>query len=293
MQYFWLPPPQPIYFPAIIATFLTALPRFLYHTFMKNIVTITLAFALSLTASAAAFAGEVVTYSDDGVTLEGYWVSAKCSSEEPAPVVLIIHQWMGLGDYEKGRAEQIAENCYNAFAIDMYGKGIRLTNRDDARKQSSIYKDSPGMARKRIQAALDFARAQEDIDADKVATMGYCFGGTMALELARSGADINGVVSFHGGLATKAPATEPGVIQAAVQVHHGAADPYVPPEQVQAFISEMRTAKADWHLTQYADAVHAFTEKHAGEDPSTGAAYNQKADERSWESTLVFLKEIF
>ena len=127
----------------------------------------------------------------------------------------------------------------------------------------------------------------------KLAAIGYCFGGTMVLELARSGADLAGVVSFHGGLSTDNPVKEPGIIDASVQVHHGADDPHVPREELDAFITEMDHAGADWVLTQYADAVHAFTQKSAGDDPAKGAAYNAKADKRSWAAMLDFLDGVF
>ena len=113
----------------------------------------------------------------------------------------------------------------------------------------------------------------------------------MVLELARSGADVKGVISFHGGLATPAPVTHPGTIKAAIQIHHGAADPIVPPEEVAAFKAEMKAVDANWSMTQYPGAIHAFTQKNAGNDPSTGVAYNAEADRLSWEVTLNFLRE--
>lgn len=260
-------------------------------TMRKSILLSSLILCLGLSAPAAA--GENVVYNDGETRLEGYWVDAKCKADKPAPVVMIVHQWKGLGDYEKRRAEQIADHCYDAFAIDMYGQGVRPQSREDAGKQAGKYKNDPALARARLQAALAYARNRKDDEQTPVAVMGYCFGGTMALELARSGADIEGAISFHGGLSTPAPVTEPGIIQAAIQVHHGAADPHVPAEEVHAFMDEMNTADADWMLVHYADAVHAFTEQEAGNDPSTGAAYNEKADQRSWTATLNFLAEIF
>ncbi len=242
---------------------------------------------------AAAQAGETVAYKDGDVDLEGYWAPSTCKEGAPAPVVLVVHQWKGLGSYEKGRADMLAGECYNAFAVDMYGKGIRPVNNDDAGKEATKYKSDSALARKRITAALDYAKTRPGIDASKIAVIGYCFGGTMALELARSGADIDGAVSFHGALATPAPVKEPGVIKASVQVHHGADDPMVPPEEVRGFLDEMNAANADWMVTKYAHAVHSFTEKEAGDDPSKGVAYNEKADKRSWSATLDFLKEIF
>ncbi len=240
-----------------------------------------------------ALAGDLVSYRDGETELEGYWVPSSCKSDLPAPVVLVIHQWRGLTDNEKQRAEMLAGKCYNAFAVDMYGKGIRPDNNDDAGKEAGIYKNDPALARRRIAAALDFAKKQARVDTSKIAALGYCFGGTMALELARSGADIDGAVSFHGGLSTKAPLTGGGIIKASVQVHHGADDPFVPPAEVAEFTAEMNKANADWSLTQYAHAVHSFTQKESGNDPSTGAAYNEKADIRSWAATLAFLEELF
>ena len=237
-------------------------------------------------------AGEAVLYHDGNTELEGYWAKAQCGAGN-APTVLVIHQWKGITDNEKMRADMLAKQCYNAFAIDMYGKGIRPTNNEDAGKQATIYKSDSALARQRINAALDFAKKQPGVDTSKIAAIGYCFGGTMALVLARSGADVKGVVSFHGGLGTPAPLTEPGIIKASVQVHHGAADPMVPPTEVKAFEDEMNKANADWALTSYAHAVHSFTQKEAGDDPSKGMAYNEKADIRSWTAANAFLKEMF
>lgn len=243
----------------------------------------------------SAHAGETMIYKDGDVELEGYWQPSACTAEQhySAPTVLIIHQWMGLTDNEKMRAEMLSKNCYNAFAVDMYGKGIRPANTDEAGKQATLYKTDSALGRQRITAALEFVKTLPNVDANKIAVMGYCFGGTMALELARSGADVKGAISFHGALATPAPVTTPGTIKAALQIHHGADDPLVPQTEVQAFTKEMNAANADWSLTQYAHAVHAFTQKEAGNDPSKGVAYNEKADKRSWAAALDFLKEIF
>lgn len=260
---------------------------------MKPLFIFLAVFFLALPAHAD-FAGSPVSYFDGDTELEGYWSPSQCTDKtEPAPIVLVVHQWKGLGDYEKTRADMLSAQCYNAFAVDMYGKGIRPANTEEAGVQASTYKGNPDLARGRINAALKFAREQKGVDPDRIAAIGYCFGGTMALELARSGADLDGIISFHGGLGTPAPLTKPGVIKPSVQIHHGAADPLVPPEEVESFINEMNTAGADWEMTQYAGAVHSFTEKEAGNDPSKGMAYNEKADKRSWEAAQNFLKEVF
>lgn len=249
---------------------------------------------MSLLPLLNAHAGETVSYKDGTTELEGYYVPSTCKSPAAAPVVLVIHQWMGLTDNEKMRADMLAHACYNAFAVDMYGKGIRPKNTDEAGTLATLYKNDPALGRRRITAALDFVRNGIAANSKhKIAVIGYCFGGTMALELARSGADIKGAISFHGGLSTPAPVTQPGIIKAAIQVHHGADDPLVPSKEVEAFTKEMNSANADWSLTQYAHAVHAFTQREAGNDPSSGVAYNEKADRRSWQAALGFLKEIF
>lgn len=247
-------------------------------------------FILPTTAKAQNL-GEAITYNHGDTTLEGYWVNSQCENETPDPLVLIVHQWKGISDHERGRADMLSKECYNAFVIDMYGQGIRPEDSNAAGAESSKYKNDPELARSRMQNALAFGLDKSG--ATQSAIMGYCFGGTMALELARSGANIEGAISFHGGLSSKAPATEDGAIKASVLVHHGDADPHVKAEEVNAFLKEMRDVNADWYFTRYADAVHAFTQKSAGDDPSTGAAYNEKADQRSWQATLDFLDEIF
>jgi dienelactone hydrolase len=208
------------------------------------------------------------------------------------PVVLIAHQWKGLGEYEKRRAEMLAELGYIAFAIDVYGENIRPKTNQDASAESDKYKNNPDLARGRMTAALDAVQDLKNADTKNIAVLGYCFGGTMALELARSGADFDTAVSFHGGLKTLNPAS-PDQVKAKIQIHHGAADPYVPNEEVNNFKEEMKQAGADWHFISYADAVHSFTEKEAGNDPSQGVAYNEAADKRSWAYTLTHLEEIF
>ncbi len=235
-----------------------------------------------------AMAGETVTYKDGATTLEGYLAK---TDKPDAPVVIIFHQWLGVSDYEKGRADALAAAGYNAFVADMYGQGIRPKNTDEAGKLAGMYKGDPALARQRSNAALAYARTIPGADTSKIAAWGYCFGGTMALELARSGADLASVTSFHGALATKQPAKTPGTIKPSILVLHGADDPYVKPEEVAAFKDEMNAAKADWYLTEYAYAVHSFTEPHAGNDPSKGAAYNEKADKRSLQAAMDFLKE--
>lgn len=235
---------------------------------------------------------KAVTYEHEGTTLEGFHVYDD-EVDGARPAVLVIHQWTGLSDYEKGRARQLAELGYNVFAADIYGQGIR-PQPPEAGKEAGKYKGDRALFRGRLTAGLEVLKADVRTDASRVAAIGYCFGGTGVLELARAGAEIAGVVSFHGGLdATEGMSAEEGKIPAKVLVLHGAVDPFVPAEQVAAFEKEMTDAKADWQLVSYGDAVHSFTQKMAGDDPSKGAAYNEKADRRSWEAMKVFFAEIF
>lgn len=241
--------------------------------------------------SVPAYAGQDMIYTDGDTLMQGYFAPSTCENGKDAPVVYVIHQWKGLGAYEKDRSDMLAGKCYNVFAVDMYGKDVRPSDVEGAKTQSTIYKTDPTFSKQRINAARAFVQS-EGYTNDKDAIIGYCFGGTMALDYARAGSDVDGVVSFHGGLSTKRTISEDSPLTASIQVHHGAADPHVPPEQVEAFTAEMDAANADWQLNIYADAVHAFTEKEAGNDPSTGVAYNEKADMRSWAGALAFLDEV-
>ena len=258
---------------------------------MKLLPLITLAASL-VTSAHAALVEKAVTYQQGGTTLEGFHVYDDAVAGR-RPAVLVIHQWTGLTDYEKGRSRMLAELGYNVLAADIYGQGIR-PQPPDAGKEAGKYKGDRTLFRARLTAALDLLKADERTDAKKVAAIGYCFGGTGVLELARSGADLAGVVSFHGSLdAADGMTALPGKISAKVLVLHSAADPYVPPAQVAAFQKEMDEAKADWQLVFYSGAVHAFTQKEAGNDPSKGAAYDAVADRRSWVAMKSFFAELF
>jgi dienelactone hydrolase len=234
---------------------------------------------------------EFITYKDGEVTLEGY-IAYDESFKDKRPGVLVVHEWTGINDYTKLRCEQLAKLGYVAFAADIYGKGIRPSTPEEAGKQASIYKNDRQLMRKRINLALDEIKKQEFVDSEKISAIGYCFGGTVVLELARSGADVKGIVSLHGGLDTP-DISDANNIKAKVLVLHGADDPYVPEEQLNTFEKEMRDAKVDWQLVSYGGAVHSFTNPGAGNDNSKGAAYNEKADKRSWEAMKNFFNEIF
>lgn len=258
-----------------------------------RVLPVSLAFlVLAPLLASAALVEDTVEYESDGTVLEGFHVYDD-SVEGKRPGVLVIHQWTGLTDYEKDRSRQLAELGYNVFAADIYGKGIR-PEPPEAGQQAGKYKGDRKLYRERLMAGLGQLSNDERTDAGRIAAIGYCFGGTGVLELARAGADIAGVVSFHGGLGAAEGMEAPeGGVKASVLVCHGAVDPHVPDEEVAAFAGEMRKAGADWQLIAYGGAVHAFTQKMAGDDPSNGAAYDEAADRRSWKAMQVFFDEIF
>ena len=256
----------------------------------------TMAMAMAILAgtsgvAAAAVKTQVVEYQQGDTTLEGYlaWDDA---IQGKRPGVLVVHEWTGLGDYAKGRARQLAEMGYLAFAADIYGKGVRPRAPQEAGAESGKYKRDRKLMWARVQASLALLLANPMCDPKRVAAIGYCFGGTCVLELARSGAGIAGVVSFHGGLDTPMP-DGAKQIKCKVLVLHGGDDPHVPVKDVEAFENEMRAGGVDWQLVVYGGAVHAFTNPAAGNDKSRGAAYDEKADRRSWEAMKVFFAEIF
>jgi dienelactone hydrolase len=246
---------------------------------------------LSAVPALAAVQTRSVEYRQGDTVLEGY-LAFDASSTAKRPGVLVVHEWTGINPYTRRRVEQLAGLGYVAFAADIYGKGVRPATREEAAATAGKYKADRALLRARVQAALAELRRQPNVDPAKVAAIGYCFGGTTVLELARSGADVLGVVSFHGGLDTPTP-SDAKKIRAKVLALHGADDPNVPPAQVQAFEDEMRGGKVDWQLVKYSGAVHSFTNPDAGNDNSKGAAYNAAADRRSWEAMKAFFAEIF
>ena len=255
--------------------------------------TIFLATALLLGALSlqAAIQSKTIEYQQGDATLEGVlvWDDAVKGAR---PGVLVVHQWMGLTDYEKHRAEMLAQLGYVAFCADIYGKGIHPKDTKEAGAQADKYKSDRALLRLRVNAGLEELKKSELVDKSRLGAVGYCFGGTTVIELARNGADIKGVVSFHGGLDSPTPADGKNV-KCKVLVCHGADDPFVKAEDLAAFEKEMRDANVDWTLIKFGGAVHAFTQPMAGNDNSKGAAYNEKADKRSWAAMKMFFAGIF
>lgn len=234
---------------------------------------------------------ESIIYTVDGVEYEGYAAYSKYA-KSPLPGVLVYHQWMGQTDYEKRRVRELAELGYIAYAADIYGKDVRPANAKEASSEAGKYYKDRQLFRERATIAYNQLKMHPKADSTKLAAIGYCFGGTTVLELARSGAKLNGIVSFHGGLANPNP-DDAKQIGCPVLVLHGADDPYVPAKDVEAFYKEMNDADADYVFVSFANAVHAFTQPMAGDDPSKGVAYNEKADRRSWDYMKDFFEEIF
>lgn len=247
--------------------------------------------ALAAGQAQAAIRTEPVEYRHDGVVLEGY-LAYDDAVQVPQPGILVVHEWMGLGEYTKRRARQLAELGYVALAADMYGQGVYAKDHEEAGKLAGALKGDRTKMRGRIQAALAILRDFPRVDAGRLGAIGYCFGGTSVLELARSGADVDVVASFHGALDTPAPA-QPGLTKAKILVFHGAEDAYVTQQQVGAFEREMQQAGADYQLAQFPGAVHSFTVPEAGDDPSKGAAYHPEADRKSWEMMLQVFNTVF
>lgn len=266
---------------------------------MKTITKILLCnviIAISLIAlpAQAAVEGKEVTYNAGETTLKGYlaWDSAQ---KGKAPGVLVVHEWWGHNDYARKRARMLAELGYVALAVDMYGDGKQASHPKEAGMFAAMVTKNKGVSEARFNAAADFLKKQPQTDGTRLAAIGYCFGGGIVLHMARSGADLKGVASFHGSLGTDTPAA-PGAIKGRIFVANGAADSFTPPEVVAAFTSEMAKAEVDFRFFNYAGALHSFTNPEADDyakrfDLPIG--YNADADRRSWDELKRFLSEIF
>ncbi len=249
-----------------------------------------LAFAGMTSSACAALKTQLVDYKQGDALMEGY-MSYDDSFTGKRPGILVVHEWKGLNDYAKMRADMLAKLGYVAFAADIYGKGIRPQTVADAGAMAGKYKADRPLLRARVNAALDVLKADPNVDLEKLAAIGYCFGGTAALELARSGADVKGIVSFHGGLSSPAPQDAKN-IRAKILALQGAADPFVKADEVAAFEKEMKDAKVNYRLIKYPGAMHGFTNPDNKNIPP-GALYNEAADKASWIEMKKFFKQIF
>ncbi len=254
-----------------------------------------LAIAIGLLASGATARAEIVTktieYKQGDTVLEGF-LAYDSAGPARKPGVLVFHQWMGPTNHERTRAQRLAQLGYVAFAADVYGKGVRPANPQEAAAAAGKFRNDVPLLRARVQAALATLRAQPNVVPDRIAAIGFCFGGGAALELARSGADVVGTVTFHGSLSTPSPADAKN-IRGKILVLHGADDPNVPRAAVLGLEDEMTKAGVDWEVDLYSGTVHSFTQVEAGNDPSKGNAYNPEADRRSWQRMRDFLAGVF
>jgi len=258
----------------------------------KSILFTMVALFLLSTQVFAAIQTKMISYRLGSTELEGF-LAYDDKYKEPRPGVLVFHDWMGVNTkFTKHQTIEMAKLGYVAFAPDIYGKTAQPQNPQQAMQASSMYKNNRGLMRKRAIAGYQALLDQNLVNPKKIVAVGYCFGGTCALELARTGAPLAGIVSFHGGLDNPAP-QDAKYIKGPVLVLHGADDPYAPKAQVEAFEKEMKAASKNYQVILYPGAVHAFTNPDAGNDPKTGAAYNSSATRKSWNEFKNFLKNIF
>ena len=247
--------------------------------------------ALIATGAQAEVRMERIEYRHGDAVLEGYLAYDDAVAGK-RPGVLVVHEWWGVNDYAKRRAEQLARLGYVAFALDMYGRGVSTTDAKEAGRLAGIFRNDRPLGRARAAAGLDVLKKRPQVDPTRIAAIGYCFGGSVVLEMARGGADLKGVVSFHGGLATPNPADAKN-IKGKVLVLHGADDTFESLAEIAAFQEEMRQAGVDWQMNYYGGAVHSFTNPDAGKAGIKGVAYNEAADRRSWQAMRDFFDEIF
>lgn len=237
---------------------------------------------------------EEVNYISDSTNMKGFLVYDK-SIEGKRPGILIVHEWWGLNDYAKRRARMLAELGYTAFALDMYGDGKQADHPEDAQKFAMAIFNNIKSGEDRFLAAYNLLKNQPNVDPSNIAAIGYCFGGGIVLHMARTGIDLKAVVSFHGGLQPVIPAEE-NKVKAFVLVCNGADDPFVTPEQIDAFKSEMDNAKVHYKFVNYEGSKHSFTNPAAdsvGTRFNMPLAYNEKADKESWQEMKNIFEQVF
>lgn len=254
-----------------------------------------LLFAGLIFASTSAFAavqGKEVSYSANGTTLKGY-LAFDDAVKGKRPGVLVVHEWWGHNEYARKRARMLAERGYTALAVDMYGDGKLALHPADAGKFAGIVNKDAALAKARFESALDLIKKEKTVDGNSIAAIGYCFGGSVVLNMARIGEPLKAVMSFHGGLSTETPAVS-GTIKARVASFTGEEDPMIPASQVSAFRQEMEKAGVIYKAVTYPNTKHSFTNPDAdqyGQEFKLPLAYNPTADKASWEESMTFLAD--
>ena len=260
---------------------------------MKHMRLLVILASLVLLGSVAqgAVVTKTISYRQNGVDFQGY-LAVDNSQKGKRPGILIVHEWWGLNDYARHRAEQLASLGYVAFALDMYGKNKVTDHPSQAKEFMTQVTENVNTWRQRALAGLNILRNQPNTDPNKIAAIGYCFGGSTVQQLAYSGADIKGIVSFHGSLLPP-PASAARQIKAKFLICHGAADPFTKPEMIPAYISAMNASGIDWQMVIYGHAKHSFTNPGADKYGMPQLGYNRQADLRSWQAMKQFFNEIF
>lgn len=254
---------------------------------VRNVLVLGLLFFFA-TSAQAEIKTKTITYKVGDVECHGY-LAYDDSQEGKRPGVLVVHEWWGLNDYAKKRTEELAGLGYVAFAADIYGEGKTAEHPADAGKMMAEVHGNVAEWRKRAQAALETLKEQPQCDAEKLAAIGYCFGGATALQLAYTGADLDAVVTFHGALPAATP-EEAQQIQAELQINHGADDPMISEEAIASFKKPLDDANVQYAFISYPGAVHSFTVPTADEAGVDGLAYNKEADEKSWQAMIDLFK---
>jgi dienelactone hydrolase len=257
----------------------------------RHIVAVAAGALLFASAALAEVQTREVEYKQGETVLQGL-VAWDDAVKDTRPGVLVVHEWWGHNEHARNQAKHLAEAGYVGFALDMYGKGKVATHPKDAQAFMNEAKKDPTVIPARFLAALEQLKQDPRVSVDHIAAIGYCFGGSVVLDAARSGADLDAVVSFHGALATKNPA-EPGKVRARVLVLTGGADPFIPVEQVDAFTKEMKAAGVKFEVVSYPGVKHSFTNPDAGKAGMDALQYNAEADRKSWAAMLDLFKEVF
>jgi dienelactone hydrolase len=261
---------------------------------MKKAILLVLLILTTASSTLAALQTKEIDYTEGDTLMKGYLAYDDAITGQ-RPGILVVHEWWGHNAYARKRAEMLAGLGYTALAVDMYGEGKTAAHPEDAGKFSGEIRKNMALGTARFKAALELLQSEPTVAPDKIAAIGYCFGGAVVLEMARTGIDLDGVASFHGSLGTSNPA-RPGVVMARILVLNGENDPFVTPEEIEAFKKEMDAAGVNYRFISYPGAKHSFTNPDAdtfGEKFTLPLAYNKEADEKSWQAMQKFFIEIF